>query len=112
MVEHWPSKPGMTSSTLAARSESVRRGRYRSTLKVAEQQQARHLRSQGWSLKEICDCLDVSKSSVSLWVRDVELGPAERERLIKRVRQGPIVAGERKATRAREVRRSYQEEGR
>jgi hypothetical protein len=45
-------------------------------------------------------------------VRDVELEAAQRSRLLKRVRLGPVVAGERKAAKARETRRGYQEEGR
>src|SRR5205085_4597893 len=73
---------------------------------------ARELRAKGWSVKEIERYLGVSRSSVSLWVRDVAIGPAERRRLIERVRLGPIVAAERKAAAAREVRRGYQEEGR
>jgi len=45
--------------------------------KLAEQQQARQLRRAGLPLAEIAAALGVSKSSVSLWVRDVEFaGPA------------------------------------
>jgi Homeodomain-like domain-containing protein len=40
--------------------------------KLAEQQQARRLRRAGLPLAEIATRLGVSKSSVSLWVRDVE----------------------------------------
>jgi hypothetical protein len=40
--------------------------------KLAEQQQARQLRRTGLPLTEIASRLGVSKSSVSLWVRDVE----------------------------------------
>ena len=40
--------------------------------KLAEQQQARQLRRTGLPLTEIATRLGVSKSSVSLWVRDVE----------------------------------------
>jgi hypothetical protein len=43
---------------------------YRS--KVAEQERARELRAEAWALVEIANELGVSKSSVSLWVRDVE----------------------------------------
>lgn len=39
--------------------------------KVEEQNQARDLRAQGWTYAEICSELGVSKSSVSLWCRDV-----------------------------------------
>ncbi len=39
--------------------------------KQVEQARARELRAQAWTLQEIASHLDVSKSSVSLWVRDV-----------------------------------------
>lgn len=39
--------------------------------KVEEQNRARDLRAQAWTLGEIAEELDVSKSSVSLWVRYV-----------------------------------------
>ena len=46
--------------------------------KLAEQRQARHLRRSGLPLGEIAARLGVSKSSVSLWVRDVEFTPLPR----------------------------------
>jgi hypothetical protein len=46
--------------------------------KVVERQQARQLRRTGLPLAEIAVRVGVSKSSVSLWVRDVEFSPAER----------------------------------
>ena len=83
-----------------------------SILRTREQQEARTLRAKGWSVKEIEQHLGVARSSVSVWVRHVELSPEARARLIERTRLGPVVAAERKAARAREVRRGYQEEGR
>jgi hypothetical protein len=47
--------------------------------KVEAQNRARELRAQGWTYKEICDELGVSRSSVSLWVRDVEFDRAAWE---------------------------------
>ena len=46
--------------------------------KLAEQQQARQLRRTGLPLAEIATRLGVSKSSVSLWVRDVAFEPLLR----------------------------------
>jgi hypothetical protein len=46
--------------------------------KLAEQQQARQLRRTGLPLAEIAAHLGVAKSSVSLWVRDVEFSPLAR----------------------------------
>jgi hypothetical protein len=46
--------------------------------KLATQQQARRLRRTGLPLAEIAASLGVAKSSVSLWVRDVEFTPLPR----------------------------------
>ena len=46
--------------------------------KLAERQQARQLRRSGLPLAEIALRVGVSKSSVSLWVRDVEFEPLPR----------------------------------
>ena len=43
--------------------------------KLVEQQRARELRAEAWTLADIATELGVSKSSVSLWVRDVEFVP-------------------------------------
>lgn len=46
--------------------------------KVEEQEQARALRARNMTLQEIATELGVSKSSVSLWVRDVPFTPSKR----------------------------------
>jgi transcriptional regulator with XRE-family HTH domain len=48
--------------------------------KVEEQIRARELRAEAWTLQEIADELGVSKSSASLWCRDVEFTPKPRNR--------------------------------
>src|SRR5215218_7320298 len=48
--------------------------------KVKEQAKARALRAQNHTLAEIAETLGVSKSSVSLWVRDVPFTPTLRLR--------------------------------
>ena len=48
--------------------------------KLVEQQRARELRAESWTLGDIAAELGVSKSSVSLWVRDVEFVPSPRRR--------------------------------
>ena len=48
--------------------------------KYAEQARARELRAQSWTLNEIAAELGVSKSSVSVWVRDVDFVPRPRNR--------------------------------
>ena len=55
--------------------------------KVAEQAEARRLRAEGRTLVEIASALGVSKSSVSLWVRDVDFSPPPRRRT--GARRGP-----------------------
>ncbi len=46
--------------------------------KVREREQARALRARGTTLADIATQLGVSKSSVSLWVRDVAFTPSKR----------------------------------
>ncbi|MDP8969582.1 MAG: hypothetical protein M3N52_03605 [Actinomycetota bacterium] len=52
--------------------------------KLAEQEQARRLRADGATLGDIAAALGVAKSSVSLWVRDVEFEPRPRTRSRRR----------------------------
>jgi hypothetical protein len=54
--------------------------------KVVEQERARQLRALGWTLLDIALELGVAKSSVSRWVRDVELDPRPRVRARRRSR--------------------------
>jgi len=46
--------------------------------KVQEQERARDMRARNMTLQDIADELGVSKSSVSLWVRDVPFTPSKR----------------------------------
>ncbi len=46
--------------------------------KVREREQARRLRAKGYTMLEIAERVRVSKSSVSLWTRDVEFAPRRR----------------------------------
>lgn len=52
--------------------------------KVVEQERARELRARSWTLEEIARDLGVSRSSVSVWVRDVEFDPKPRNRSASR----------------------------
>ena len=52
--------------------------------KVAEQERARALRAQSWTLEEIAQEVGASRSSVSVWVRDVRFEPKPRQRPIFR----------------------------
>lgn len=46
--------------------------------KLREREEARRLRAQSWTLHDIATHLGVSKSSVSVWVRDVDFVPSPR----------------------------------
>ena len=61
--------------------------------KMAEREQARELRAAGWVLADIAERLGVSKSSVSLWVRDVEFETRPR----RARKRGPNALQRRKA---------------
>ncbi|MGH8896738.1 MAG: helix-turn-helix domain-containing protein [Egibacteraceae bacterium] len=57
--------------------------------KVVEQERARGLRAEGMTLHEIATALGVAKSSVSLWVRDVEFEARPRPSGRRSRRPGP-----------------------
>jgi hypothetical protein len=46
--------------------------------KVAEQERARELRAEAWTLQDIATELGVAQSSVSLWVRAIDFEPQPR----------------------------------
>lgn len=52
--------------------------------KLVERDEARRLRADGMRIADIADTLSVSKSSVSIWVRDVAITPIERRPSIAR----------------------------
>ncbi len=70
--------------------------------KIVEQNLARDLRAEGRTLMEIAAELGVAKSSVSLWVRDVEFEPRPRRR---GQRRGPNVLARRKQEEIERLRR-------
>jgi AraC-like DNA-binding protein len=84
-------------------------------MKTEERKQARGLRrDEGLPIKEIARRLGVSTSSVSHWVRDIELTPAQHAELRRR---NPIYNAQLSGTwiqavRHREDRQGFQEEGR
>jgi hypothetical protein len=62
--------------------------------KLSERAKACGLRAQAWTLDDIASELGVAKSSVSLWVRDVEFTPRPRRAARRR---GPNILQRRKA---------------
>lgn len=58
-------------------------------MKVEAKKEARRLREKcGWSLNRISKKLNVSKSSVSLWVRDIKLSPKQKAELGYNISKG------------------------
>src|SRR4051812_38249263 len=53
-------------------------------MKLQEREQARTLRTEGWSIKEIAKTLRVAVGSVSVWVSDIALTEDQIERLEKK----------------------------
>lgn len=52
--------------------------------KLGAKQKVRQLRKQGLSYNEILQKISVSKSSISLWCRNITLTPAQQARLVKK----------------------------
>jgi transcriptional regulator with XRE-family HTH domain len=83
-------------------------------MKTAERDMARKFRRDGLSVREIERRLGVSRSSVSLWVRDIELSVEQRAALAARNGRHPrqLAGARRRSARYRAIRAGYQEEGR
>ncbi|MBU1178378.1 hypothetical protein KJ903_04130 [Patescibacteria group bacterium] len=69
-------------------------------MKEIEKEKARKLRQLGWSLGQIKHKLDVSKSSVSIWVRDIKLTSEQKQELSKKGLKKEIIE-KRRETRLR-----------
>ena len=81
-------------------------------MKQPEQVRARKLREAGQSIRDIARRLNVSKGSVSLWVRNVALTDKQRERLTHKRNAAQIFGSRAVADKYRKLRACYQEEGR
>jgi transcriptional regulator with XRE-family HTH domain len=82
-------------------------------MKTAEREQARALRAaEGLPIKEIARRLGVSKSSVSCWVRDIELTPEQEDalRTMNPAYNRQLSGWREAAARHREERTRFQEE--
>lgn len=65
-------------------------------MKLKEKLKAIELRKKGYSVKEISRLLFVAKSSVSLWVRNINLSKNAQQRLLSRIKLGQYNSGEKK----------------
>ncbi len=80
-------------------------------MKSEKRLEARKLRIDGLSLKEISEKIAVSKSSVSLWVRNIEL-TYEQKLKLNRIDSGRNIARNKAITKGRESRSSMPNKGR
>ena len=71
-------------------------------MKTKEKKISRELRRQGWSFNEIRQKVKVSKSSVSLWVRDIELTKSQKQKLSKNGVKKEVIEKRRKTRLTRE----------
>jgi transposase-like protein len=84
-------------------------------MKTSERAEAKLLRAEeGRSVREIAALVGVSRSTVSLWVRDIELTPEQHASLHARnpAYNGQLLGQRVRSARAREQRLRWQEEGR
>lgn len=74
-------------------------------MKLKEKKEAIKLRQEGLSLKEISDKINVAKSSVSLWVKDLELSSKAKKIIASKLTEGQkrAVEAHREITRQKEV---------
>ena len=77
--------------------------------------EARRLRQElGLSINQICKQIGAAKSSVSVWVRDIQLTPEQKAELERQhyAYRAQVNGGATNARKFRDLRRQYQEEGR
>lgn len=65
-------------------------------MKFEAKQKSLDLRKDGYSLKEISRLLNVSKSSVSIWVRDVFLSDRAKSRLLLKMTKGQFIGAQKR----------------
>ena len=71
-------------------------------MKTEEKLKAIELRKKGQSINDITGALNVSKSSVSLWVRNIELTKAQKQELLKKGLRREVVEKRRKTVLEKE----------
>jgi len=76
-------------------------------MKIPERHAAKTLRAKGYSLKEIAKKLQVAKSSVSMWVRNIELSPLAEKRLLTKIKLGQFIAARNKKAKTKKIEDTY-----
>ncbi|MDP2677010.1 MAG: helix-turn-helix domain-containing protein [bacterium] len=83
--------------------------------KFEKRMEAHALRRRGWSIKKVAKYLEVSKSTASIWCRDLELTQKQKERLLQNAIRGGHIGRIRgaEANRRKKQERiaAYQEKG-
>jgi transposase-like protein len=84
-----------------------------SKVKTEHRERARHLRrTEGASIKEIARRIGAAQSSISRWVRDVELSDEQKAALVRRAYEGHVKGRTINSDLRRDARRLAQHEGR
>jgi hypothetical protein len=83
-------------------------------VKRETREKARQLRQDGCSVRDISQMLNVSKGTVSVWVRDIELKPEQIAALKEKQRRyvGQNLGAQENRRKHQALRAGYQEEGR
>jgi transcriptional regulator with XRE-family HTH domain len=71
---------------------------------------AMDLRRKGYSLKEISERFDISKSTASLWLSDVALDQEAVKRLLTVIKRGQFVSARNKKNKIKKLEQSYLED--
>jgi len=79
-------------------------------MKLAQRRKAIELRKKGYSLNEISDILSVSKSSVSLWVRDIKLTDSAKAKLLSKLTAGQLAGAESRLKKTKKLEEGYLKE--
>jgi hypothetical protein len=80
-------------------------------MKVCEQEKAIELRHNGRSIKQIAKELKVAASSVSRWVRDVEISEDGKLKLEQNNKRNVLNFVQRRISSARKIRQGHQQKG-
>lgn len=71
-------------------------------MKAELRQKAKNLRKEGYSLSEIVSILGISKSTASIWVRNIELSDTAEQRLLTQISKGQLAAQKQKRSQTKQ----------
>lgn len=77
--------------------------------KIIEKIKAIELRKRGYSVNEIVSNVGVSKSSISMWVRNVFLSEKSRKRLLTKIKSGQLISAENKRIKTKSIMDFYKD---